>query len=335
MTGGILICGVNWLGDSVFSMPVIQMLRRKYPGKRITILVTSNLAPLWRMHGSVDEVIEFQRTVCGTLRVARTVSRLGFETAFVFPNSFRSAVIPFLARVSTRVGMRGHQRAWMLTSVVSPCGRARSAHQSLEYLEVTGLGGSEDRLEIPLLSVPEPVAMEARKRLGGMSGPWVGLIPGAAYGPSKRWPREHFIEVGRGLVASRRCRVLIFGSEREVDLCNFVGRGIGEYCLNMAGKTSLQELAALLGECKAIIANDSGGMHLATAVGTRVVAIFGITDPAKTGPLGEGHRIIAQEGVRRSRDIARDSREARKSLLAIGPDRVLAAALELLEHEQK
>jgi heptosyltransferase-2 len=122
----------------------------------------------------------------------------------------------------------------------------------------------------------------------------------------------------------------VFGSGNETDLCETVTAGIGRKALNLAGQTSLPEFAALLSSCGVVICNDSGGMHLAAAAGAKVVAVFGMTDPAKTGPMGKGHRVICAEGVRQSRDIKRDSSEAAVALKSISADRVAAAAREVL-----
>ena len=110
-----------------------------------------------------------------------------------------------------------------------------------------------------------------------------------------------------------------------------MAEGIGGSTLNLAGRTGLPELAAVLAQCRMALSNDSGGMHLASAVGTKVVAVFGLTDPTRTGPLGEGHRVLAARGVPHHRDIPRDSRAARDALESIQPDRVIEAVLGVMK----
>lgn len=329
--GNVLVCGPNWLGDSVISMPALQLLRRRCPSCRITMLVKPKLESLWRMHSAVDEVIEISTGLGGTLRTARTVRARKFEGALVFPNSFRSALIPYLARVPVRVGTVGHGRVWMLTNVVRASARPDRGHQLWECLEVAGVADDPGEPPPPRLSIPEAARVQARERLqGGPKGIWIGLIPGAARGPSKQWPPGHFIEAGRRLLSSTPCRLLILGTPGEVGLCRQVAEGIGSAALNAAGETSITEFAALLSRCRVVVANDSGGMHLATAVGTRVVVVYGLTDPDKTGPLGAGHRVIRVEGVSASRDIGRDSPEAREALRSIAPEQVYQAVMDLL-----
>ena len=331
VAGRILVCGPNWLGDSVISMPALQSLRRRCPSCRITMLVKPKLESLWRMHSAVDEVIEIQAGLGGTLRTAMAVRSRMFEGALVFLNSFRSALIPYLARVPVRAGTVGHARVWMLTNVIRASAKPDRQHQLWECFDVAGVADDAGEPESPRLSVPEAALTKARERLRAAGGGrWIGFIPGAARGPSKQWPAEHFIEAGKKLAATRQCRVLVLGTPSEVALCRQVGDGIGSAALSAAGDTSITEFAALLSQCGVVVANDSGGMHLATAVGPRVVAVYGLTDPVKTGPIGPGHRVISCEGVAHSRDIDRNSRRAKEALRSIPAERVYQAVVELL-----
>lgn len=335
----ILICGLNWFGDSVMSMPAIQAYRRVHGVDRIVMLVKPPLADLWRMHGAVDDVIPLELGIGGVLGAARHISAASFRTAFVLPNSVRAALPPFVARVPTRRGLRGKHRSWLLTDIVAPTLARTDAHQSWEYADVLGLsaeecGGSEGDEWRSEITVSEDAAARAAEMLSTAAGErWAAFIPGAARGPSKRWPAEHFVTVGRRLAGSGSVRIVVLGTRGEAALCAGIAEGIGPGALNLAGKTSIPEMAAVLAQCSVVLTNDSGGMHLATAVGGRVVAVFGLTDPVKTGPLGEGHRVIVREGVTGSRDVARDSAEARECLRSIGPDEVYEAVAEVLGSE--
>lgn len=332
----ILVCGVNWLGDSIMSMPAVDALKDRFPASRITMLVKSGLAPLWRMSPSINEVVDFRDSVFGVASVARALAAQEFDRAFIFPNSFRSALIPRLAHIPERIGMRGHFRARMLTLVIEPPADTSRAHQAWEYLNIVGLADGRDEVNLPRLHTPKHILDECRARLERYSGAdWVGLVPGSARGPSKRWPAEYFVKVGRRLAALNGCAIAVFGSREDVPVCAETAAGIGERVLDLGGRTSLPELLALLGMCRVVIANDSGGMHLAAAAGTRVVAIFGMTDPALTGPLGPGHRVISRAGVSHSRDIGRNLPQARESLKSIEPDLVYSAAFEILEESKK
>ncbi|MBN1670253.1 MAG: lipopolysaccharide heptosyltransferase II [Kiritimatiellae bacterium] len=335
-----LICGVNWLGDSVMAMPAVQHYRKQHPATSIAMLVKPKLAPLWRMHPDVDTVLELRRGAAGTLRAAAAVRRHRCDIAFVLPHSFRSALIPFLARVPTRVGMPGHSRDWMLTRVVRPPADAARRHQAHEYFAALGLPDQDAPMDAPRLVLADDAFEQARRLLrdafgAAATGPdlapsrWIGLIPGAAYGPAKRWPPERFAEVGRRLCERIGCGAAVLGTAQDRALCRAVTHRIGKHAVDLAAKTSIPQFTALLAVCELVICNDSGGMHLAAAAGTKTVAVFGITDPARTGPLGSGHRIL-HAGTRRTRDIPRRSALAAQSLRCITPDQVLAAASELL-----
>jgi len=150
----------------------------------------------------------------------------------------------------------------------------------------------------------------------------VALIPGAAFGDAKRWPAEYFCEVGLHAVKKHGAAVVVLGSPSERDICEQIADQIGAGARSVAGKTGLPEMMALLKKCRYAASNDCGGMHVAAAMGVKTVAIFGITDPSKTGPIGEGHRIVAAEGVQGSRDLDRDSGDAKSKLAAISPERV-------------
>lgn len=342
IAGKVLVCGPNWLGDSIMCMPALQALRRRSPSCRITMLVKPQMGSLWKMHSAVDEVIEMGLAAMGTLQTVKVVKARTCEEALVFPNSFRSALVPYLARVPVRVGMVGHGRVWMLTNVIRAPVKLERRHQLWEYFEIAGLADNAGELEAPRLSVPESALSAARGRLGaagllrsasyaGQGGAWIGFVPGAARGPSKQWPPDHFAEAGRRLTATTPCRVIVLGTANEAELCRRVAEGIGKAAISVAGETSLAEFAAMLSLCRVVAANDSGGMHMATAVGARAVGIFGLTDPVKTGPIGPGHRAIGHnESGAHSRNIPRDSKEARDALRAIAPERVVAAVMGLL-----
>ncbi|MBA4388040.1 MAG: lipopolysaccharide heptosyltransferase II [Verrucomicrobia bacterium] len=331
--GKLLICGPNWLGDSVMSFPAIQVLKRKLPECRITVLVKPGVAPLWRMHSGVDKVIELNEGLPGTIASAMDIKERQPDLAFVFPNSFRSALIPFLGRVPVRVGARGHSRSWMLTKVVDTAPEdLLHRHQAWEYFKIVGLTSEDGKGEKPKVQAPKAVIddVKASFRIDpGIS--WIGLIPGAAHGPSKRWPADYFAEAGGSLSSAYGCGILVFGTASEREVCERICSKIGGKALNLAGRTSIPDLVVLLGLCRTVVTNDCGGMHLAAMGGVRVVAVFGVTDPVRTGPIGDDHAIVLAEGFEHSRDVPSDSPEARDAMQSIVPERVVNAARKILE----
>ncbi|MBT3191009.1 MAG: lipopolysaccharide heptosyltransferase II [Verrucomicrobia bacterium] len=327
----MLVCGLNWLGDACMSMPALQYFCSRHPGTRITMLTRPSLTPLWDMHPNVHATIPLRPQLGSMLSAARCAKDCGIETAYVFPNSWRSALVPFFARIPTRIGTRGHHRGILLTKTTRESARAKAGHQQWEYVDILGLGDLQE-LPPPTLVVPDAAAqaVEALMPSPEMTD-WIALIPGAARGPSKQWPQEHFVSAAQQIAENHPCRFVVLGTAGEAPLCDAVAAAIGDRALSLAGKTSLEALIAALDRCATVICNDSGGMHLAASVGTPVAAIYGITDPIKTGPLGPNHQLIRADGVTASRDVPRDSIEAREALQSISPDRVSQAALEILK----
>lgn len=337
--GSTLFSGVNWLGDSVMTMPAIQEFKRRNPACPTAMLSKPSLTALWKMNPHIDTVIELHPGPTGAASAALAVRRAGFERAYVLTQSFRSALVPFLARVPSRTGMPGHNRDWMLTAVVRPVETETRRHQMFEYFDLLGIGGPA-MPDTQSIVIPSGVLAACRQKLAellpaGHGRPIVGILPGAAHGSAKRWPVDFFKQVTEQLVNHHGCRAIVFGSENEAHACSLITAGITESAVDLSGKTSIPELAAMLQQCTVVIANDSGGMHLAAIVNTPVVAIFGLTDPAKTGPLGLGHRIIAADRTDRSRDLEPDSQVAKEALLSVRPETVLAAALDILENREQ
>ncbi len=321
MPDRILIIGLNWIGDAVMSMPAIQACRHENPDAHIGILVKPYLKPFWEMHAVPDQILSLD-SMRGTIREIRDY---GFEKAFVLPNSFRSALIPMLAGVQQRIGFRGDHRRMMLTRVVPTA----KGHQSNEYFPICAPQSVGLVKELPRLTVP-PDAFESLEEKFPQLGNYVVLMPGAARGASKMWPLEHFEALARSILNAADCQVVFAGGGGDAPACDELAERLGDRTLSVAGKTSLKEWAALLENGKLAVANDSGGMHLAGAVGTPVVGIYGLTDPDKTGPLARRFRVI-QNSSEKSRDIARNSEAAAAALASISPDQVMRAVNELLD----
>jgi heptosyltransferase-2 len=326
-----LICGTNWLGDTVMSMPAVEAFCRGRPPGSVRVLAKPCVAQLWALHPAGVGVVPLGPR---WLDAVRDVRGLGFDEVFVLPNSFRSALIPFLAGVPRRRGARGHFRRAMLTEVCPAAAAGR--HQSREYLDLLGLPG-DTALPAPRLRVA-PWAGTLGRLCGvgrlPADGPLAAVMPGAARGPSKRWPAERFGAVALRLARECGARVVLLGGAGDVDACRVAAEAAaaaGDRLLNLAGRTGIAELASLLSGCVVAVCNDSGGMHVAAAAGCRVVAVFGLTDPATTGPLGSGHVIVrAPLAAAGGRDIPRRSAAAEQALAGIGEDEVFAAAVRVL-----
>lgn len=324
-----LVCAPNWIGDSIMAMPALQLFRQEHADLHIVVLAKPAVAPLWRLHAAPNEVIELPPGAVDTFRAGLLLRRWHFESAWILPHSFRSALVPWLARIPRRIGYRGHARAFLLTHPVPLPFALQTMHQAWEYVHLFGLSVSPDvPLPLPQLEVPAEARKRASQLVDAQDHSYIVLLPGAARGPSKCWPAEHFVALGKKFI-QHGFLVVVSGSPNERALCEDIAGQIGHDVRQLAGQTSLVEWAALLSNAQLVICNDSGGMHLAAAMGVPVIALYGITDPAKTGPLGTCCRVLQNSPVR-NRDVPRHSSEAAKWLAAITPEQVFEEALKTL-----
>lgn len=302
----ILIRSTNWLGDSVMSVPAVRAIRAARPSSHIAVLTPEKLADIWQLVPEVDEVIPFPspkgrgllraiRGVGDVFRVAKKIRGMGFTAGAIFPNSIRTALEMWLARIPTRIGFAGHgRRSFFLTTVVAKeealPATAPGRHQVHLYLHLADalVGGAIDSgtdLECAADNRANPA-------VGGRYQ--IAVCPGAEYGPAKRWIPARFAEVIQTISASNDVRWIVVGTAKDGVVADDILAECGTkpQIENLCGKTSLQELIAALRECDALVTNDTGTMHLAALLGVPTVSIFGSTEPALTGPLGRNHIVV-------------------------------------------
>jgi heptosyltransferase-2 len=336
----ILVKGTNWVGDTIISFSAVSALRQRFPKARISVLAKARLAELWRANPAVDEVIPYDmprglRRPLGELCIAHILKRKKIDLAVIFPRSFSSALMAFLGGIPRRIGYKSEGRDLLLTEGITCTAEVLSRHRMYFYLHlIEGLGQGASP-PLPALSLNGNQARWAETFLSdnGLEGKvLIGINPGATYGQAKCWPPERFAELGRKLKEDHGAFILIFGSSRhqEKSLNADIARGIGGHCLDLSGETSLLQLAALLRSCRLLVTNDTGTMHVAAAVGTRVVAIFGPTDPRTTSPLGEGH-VVVRRGVSCSPCLKRVCPADHRCMELISVEDVLEAAQKGLE----
>ncbi len=321
--GSVLAVGVNWIGDAVMSMPALQAWRARHPAARLTMLVKPALVPLWRMHEAPDEVVAILPGSSGAVRTGLSMRARRFDAAYVLPHSFRSAWIAAWAGARVRIGLPGLARGLLGLRVVRPRPQPGRRHQQYEYLDLLLGPGAGPDAGAPRLRIPADAAAAAASLTEDLPpGPRVAVMPGAARGPSKRWPADRFAEVARGLAAGG-CTVLALGAASERDDCAAVAAAAGARGRSLAGRTDIPGWAAVLASCGLAVSNDSGGMHLAAAVGVAGVAVFGRTDPDRTGPLGPAWDILQAPGAK-SRDVGRHDDGAGRMLRAVSVDEVMS-----------
>jgi heptosyltransferase-2 len=297
MNKRILIRGVNWLGDAVMTMPAIRAVRRAHPDAHIALAVKPLVAELFRSDPNIDEIIPIH----GLWDTASCIRAKRFDTAILLPNSMSAALLSFLARIPERIGYRRDGRGALLTKGVPYSGEDRSMHHIDYYLrmlvEARVIDGPPTDTD-PWLYLTIAERETARATLSALPAPVIGVNPGAAFGSAKQWLPERFAEVITRVVNEANGSVVLFGGPNELDIadaiiaaCNPMHLDSGRI-MNLAGKTTVRELCALVSACDVLLSNDSGPMHLGIAAKTPLVAIFGSTSPELTGPRGTGSIVL-------------------------------------------
>jgi heptosyltransferase II len=251
--------------------------------------------------------------------------------AILFPNSLRVALETWFSGIPRRVGYRGHWRSWLVNQIVrEPRKAGPPEHHSLRFLRIARECGAETE-ETSNVQRPTPnIQPSDSNQLSTISYQplKIGLCPGAEYGPAKRWLPERFAEAAAKITAQSSAQWILFGTKNDVAVGEQIAAAIGDRCVNRIGQTTLEQLIAELQQCRLLLTNDTGTMHLAALLGVPVVAIFGSTEPRLTGPLGNGH-IILRHHVECSPCFLRECPIDFRCMKAISADEVAVAVLSL------
>ena len=293
----VLVIGPNWIGDAVMSTPALANLRRGLPKATIDLLVPRRVAPLFDDHPHIDRVIIRDKRQPWRTRLAQVMAlrTCGYQMVVLLPNSFHAALDAWLLRSPIRLGYATDGRRWLLTHAV-PAAEGQPPHQIEAYLQLVAAMGLPIVERVPTLAPTTRAEMQA-EHLWAVQG-WgradqvIGICPGAAFGPAKRWWPERFAALADRLLASGRFRVVFFGSPDEAPLVDRIRAQMTHAAVSLAGQDTLGSFMALAARCAVVIANDSGSMHIANAVGTRVVALFGPTDPRRTAPRASPAAVL-------------------------------------------
>ncbi|MET0554365.1 MAG: lipopolysaccharide heptosyltransferase II [Vicinamibacteria bacterium] len=320
----ILVRAPNWLGDVVLSLPALRDLARSFPRARLEVLARPAVAELY---GAVAEV-HGARLAAGTRADAAAV-RGAFDLGVLFTNSFGSALALRLGGVPERWGYATEVRGPLLTRRARVPAAVRGRSQVYYYRAMlAGLGLRVSAEPDASLAAPAHWREAALRLLG--SGPWVGLNPGAAYGAAKRWPAARFAATGDALAERTGARVVVLGTASERPLADAVAAAMRHPARVLAGETRLSELVGVLSHLQLLVTNDSGPMHVASALGTPVVAVFGPTDERETAPAGPGRKRIAREPVPCAPCGLRACPIDHACMRRVSAEGVAALALELL-----
>ena len=293
--GRLLVVAPNWLGDSVMALPAVQTLRAAWPDAHLAVAARPSVAALFAMVPGVQQVItlESRAGLSGVQRWRRDVARLEaerFDLAVLFPNSFLSAWITAHAKIPARWGYATDLRGrWLTRAFRRP---PADVHQADYYLALTTAAGLPPAPRVARIVPPDAAVAAARALVPRRD--YVVLAPGAAYGRAKQWPPDRYAALAVSLWRTRGLAPVVIGAggdraagdELAAALAEMPGgRETASTLVDLIGRTDLATLAAVLAGARAVVANDSGAMHLAGAVGTPVVAIFGPTNEQQTAPL--------------------------------------------------
>jgi heptosyltransferase-2 len=339
----ILIRATNWIGDAVMSLPALRAIRGRYPSAQVTILAKPWVAALYEGERSIDRVISLEgapgaRDWNLKWKLARHLRRERFDLAVLFPNSFESAALVWLGGVKRIVGYARDSRGLLLSDAIPLPAKGEIAqiperrHESFYYLELLRRAGL-------IQSIPEFSEIrvdgtdEARSRgealfaEAGVKPPVIGVSPGAAYGAAKRWLPERFGESAARIAGEIGASIAVFGSKPERSMCDQVASIAGGR--NFAGETSLRSFIDMTAACRLFLTNDSGAMHIASALGVPSITIFGPTDEAATGPSGDVARVV-REPVECAPCLLRECPIDHRCMTRVGVDQVVLVGQSLL-----
>jgi heptosyltransferase-2 len=340
----ILIRATNWIGDAVMSLPALRAVRVRFPAARISVLARPGVLDLYAREHFADQIVPFTcQNLSEKFGLARSLRSQRFDCAILFQNAFEAAALAFAAGIPERIGYARDGRSLLLTRAIRvPRPQEIPRHQRYYYLELLRRAGLTDCLPPPD-GQDEPIRLEGAEEArqegslllaeAGLAGSVIGVSPGAAYGGAKRWLPERFAEAAVSVAGGDGRAVAIFGSLAERDLCEQVraqvaGRGIRSH--NFAGETTLARFISLAAACDVFLTNDSGAMHIASALGIPTVAVFGATDDSATGPTGPLARVV-RNPVNCSPCLLRECPIDHRCMTAVTAGEVAQTALKLLK----
>ena len=341
----ILVIGPSWVGDMMMSQSLYRTLKAEYPSAEIDVMAPAWCRPLLARMPEVNQALAMPLGH-GALglgerrRLGRALRANRYDRAYVLPNSFKSALVPFFADIPQRTGWRGEMR-YVLLNDVRVLDKAAFPLMVQRYVALAydrGRVQRADDLPQPLLwpqlqvSDEEIADTTAAFNLTG-SRPIVGFCPGAEFGPAKRWPHYHYAALAQRLIESGY-QIALFGSAKDHEAGEQIRAALQEdardFCLNLAGKTQLEQAVILIAACRAVVSNDSGLMHVAAALNKPLIALYGPSSPDFTPPLSDKARVIRLiSGYHKVRKG--DAEQGyHQSLIDIQPQQVLDALTPLL-----
>ena len=331
----ILVVGPSWVGDSVMAQTLYKRIKKELPSSQIDVISPHwSLALLERMPEVCKKIVSpfshGETKLLERYRLGQGLKKENYDRAIVLTNSLKSSLIPYFARIGVRTGWLGEFRYGLINDIRS----SKKLKKSLMVEKFAALSLCEENYSIENLTFPELEIDFAnqRKFLEEFSIDYskntMAICPGAEFGPSKRWPAEYYAEIAIFYV-NKGWNVLCIGSKNDEDIGIEIGSlnnlGCNESFINLIGKTSLQDAIDILAFTEKVVTNDSGLMHIAAAVKTPLVALFGPSSPEYTPPLISKKKILRKtQGYEKVR-YGSNEKGYHQSLLDIKPEEVLDA----------
>ena len=298
----IVVRAPNWIGDSILSLPALESLKRNFSQAQIWIAAREEIQDLFISLNFVKDVITLPvvNNFKNIKESAKKIKSHHFDISLLLTNSFSSAFLFYLAKIPQRWGYLRDNRGFILTRGVPLKKMDNSPSHQVDYylnlISALGLQTFPPELAFPLSPEEKNWAKKKLSSLGYKPNkPLVILNPGAYYGPAKRWPASKFAELAKMLQKKKKPEILIVGSPEEVSLAESIASSLDKKPINTAGATTLRQLAALTSFANLFITNDSGPMHMASALRIPVIAIFGPTDPRITGPFHQPSVVVKKD----------------------------------------
>lgn len=298
----ILVRMPNWIGDLIMATPLLTDLRKAFPRASITAMCKAPLCKLLEEDEAIDELFCFtkpsndfarrqERDIIAKLQAGK------YDAGILTTNSFSSAWWFWQGRVGRRIGYSAHFRRLLLNDPLPfPKDKEHLVHSFKRLLQPLGIPFSET---MPRLFVTDKEVEKSKQLLyqrGYVLGKrLIGINPGAAYGSAKCWPPERFRALAMRLLLESDAYIVFFGDAATAGLVKEIVQGLPEKVIDLAGVTSLRELSCIIKDCTVLVTNDSGPMHIGAAFGTPLVALFGSTDPAVTGPYGRSGSVLCKQ----------------------------------------
>ncbi|HUP90759.1 MAG TPA: lipopolysaccharide heptosyltransferase II [Solimonas sp.] len=297
MSDQILVIGPSWVGDMVMAQALFMRLKQRRPGCEIDVLAPGWSQPILARMREVRDALEMplghgQFHWSQRRELGRALRERRYDQAIVLPGSWKSALVPYFARIPRRTGYRGEMRLGLLNDIRKLDKKLlRTTPERFVALALDRSADAVPLVPIPRLAVDIARASQLMLKLGlDANRPAVGLMPGAEYGPAKQWPPQFYADLAKQMAAAG-VQSWIFGSAKERELGEHIRQLSSDAAVNLCGQTALVDLVDLIAQCRAVVCNDSGPLHIAAATGVPVVAIYGSSTPDHTPPLTEAKAV--------------------------------------------